>query len=406
MKNRFPTCVLALLVFASGCREDDPNKPFGGGAAPGDVTVTGTRAIPGGAVIRYAFPADDDLLYVKALFEQTPGHEREVRASYYVDSLLIEGLPDAAPKKVRLHAVSRSERLSPGVEIVVEPLTPPIVTVARSLSAAADFGGFALSFDNPDASPVFFNVYVDNAQTYESELHDVIFTERESGVVKVRGLASLPTDFAVYVTDRWGNVSEPYTFRMTPRLEYELDGREFAQLTIPGDVANWANYGGSWIHFWDNSFAVENFAHVKLPTEFPHSTTIDLKRSVLLSRMKIWQYSHKENECYAHGSPRLFQIWGCAEDADFMKPESYTLLLDAEVRKPSGGGFGDPNTEEDMQALLDGHEFEFDNPPVVRYVRFVALESWSGSKCTRVAEMRFWGAPLDGNQPQPNSKLR
>lgn len=394
MKKYFLTALSLPLLLLSGCREDNLNRPYGDSSVPGDVTVTQTRSIPGGAIVKYAFPNNDDLLYVKAVFDQRPGEPREVRASFYVDSLVIEGLASAEPKKIRLYAVSRTEKPSAGVDLTIEPLTPPIVTVAESLSAVTDFGGFALTFDNPDISPVFFNIYYANERTYERQLHDVVFTERPSGTLKIRGLQSLETDFEVYVTDRWGNISEPYAFRMTPRLEYELNGRDFTQLTIPGDVANWANYGGTWAHFFDGSFAVENFAHVKLPTEFPHSTTIDMKGSVLLSRMRIWQYSHKETECYAHGSPQLFQIWGCPEGKDFMKPENYTLLLDAEVTKPSGGGFGDPNTEEDMQALLDGHEFEFDNPPVVRYVRFVALDSWSGSKCTRVAEMRFWGAAM------------
>lgn len=395
MKRNFLLTGFLAIILLAACSEDKI-EPYGDSATPEDVTVLSTRSTSGGAVIKYALPSNNELLYVKAVFDQSEDIKREVSASAYVDSLVIEGLGSTNPHEVKLYAVSKTEKYSKGVSVTITPLMPPIMSVAASLSAVTDFGGFALSYTNPEESRITFNVYYDNAESQGVKLHDVLYTQRKEGVLNIRGLNNLSTKFSIYVTDRWGNLSDPFQFELTPRPEYELNGKSFRETKIVGDV-DWTFYGGTWGAFFDDNFAIANFAHTNVNVPFPHSTTIDLGVPSLLSRMKMWQRLAEE-DFWGHAYPRSIRVMGCPEGMDHTKPENYILMLDASNDKPSGGLYSDPNTAEDIEAAYAGQEFLFDNPDaqiLVRYIRFMSTSSWSGMECSRIAEMKFWGITKD-----------
>ena len=92
MKKIIYITLAALLAVC--CSEVDLLHPYGedDGKNPGVVTDVQVRNEPGGATIFYSLPKDKDLSYVRATFRGTNGVERNVTASAYVDSLVIEGL--------------------------------------------------------------------------------------------------------------------------------------------------------------------------------------------------------------------------------------------------------------------------------------------------------------------------
>ena len=62
--------------------------------------------------------------------------------------------------------------------------------------------------------------------------------------------------------------------------------------------------------------------------------------------------------------------------------------------RPSGADESVPATGEDFDYAYAGQEWEFPlDVPAVRWVRFVQLESWSGSTGLSCMEIRFWGNP-------------
>lgn len=75
------------------CGKSDLLKPFGAedNTPPNVVTDVTYEPIPGGALIKYVLPHDEDLLYVKAVYS-VKGEERNSVASQYNSELLIEGL--------------------------------------------------------------------------------------------------------------------------------------------------------------------------------------------------------------------------------------------------------------------------------------------------------------------------
>lgn len=389
-------CVL-ICAMISSCKEDDIRSPYGSTAksTPDDVSDVIVKNISGGAVLRYSIPDDPDLLYVKAVFESKKGEVREVRSSMYIDSLVIKGIGDTNERNVTVYAVNRVENASKGISVTIHPETPSVMKIQESLTAEVDWGGFQLTFTNTDKEPVSIMVYYENEDTDGFILHDTYYTEQAKGPLAVRGLADKPSNFQVRIKDRWENVSEAYTFDLTPLKEELLDGSKYKEMFITGDV-RWSFFGGRWDCFFNDNYSSFDFAHTDFPQAFPHPTTIDMGATVMLSRMKIWQRL-EDADFYKHGCPRLFKVYGCPANLDPYKEENYILLMETSLEKPSGGEFADPNTAEDIMAAREGHEFLFANDLMqpVRYVRFVSLSSWSGMECTRIAEMKFWGQYVD-----------
>ena len=396
--KRYINPLLAMLVClaAIGCSADDSTQnPYktNDKTPPGQITVTSVDQIAGGAIIRYNTPSDPDLMYVKALFQTSQGETREARASFYVDSIKIHGLGDTNERIVSLYAVDRNENVSAPVFETIIPGEPSVATIANSLTYIVDWGGFILNYVNADRDEVGIYVGFSNENQPEETLYDVFFTSRPEGTIAVRGLESLETSFYVVVKDRWDNTSDSLKFTITPWNESELDKKRFRYVPRVLDDVEWFHYAGAPENLYDNVFPQSwNFAHTAYPIAFPHAVTIDLGVIVKMSRFRLWQYLGELTDYYAHGAPRLFRVWGCPAEANPYEADSWILLMDEEMKKPSGGSFTSPNTLDDMEEANRGHEFVFDmDIPKIRYFRFQSLASWSGMECSRISEITIWG---------------
>lgn len=389
---------ILVLVLLVACKDNTILCPydFTDSVRPGQITVTNVKSVAGGAVITYDVPSDEDLMYIKATYTNTQGEIKETRASFYVDSIKISGLGDVNERVVELRAVDRQENESDPVYQSITPGEPSVFKIFDSFDYQADWGGFLLHYDNVDKEEVGIYVTYTNSMTLETVTHDVFFTSRPTGTIAVRGLESVETDFGVFVEDKYGNVSDTLHFTITPWKESELDKEYFRRITVLDDVP-WDSYAGRNENAWDGIYPQNwNFAHTSQPVPFPHAMTIDLGVTVKLSRMKIWQYLGSDSDYYGHGFPKHFRIYGCPEEKDPYKEESWTLLLDQEVVKPSGGAFGSPNTADDIEEANRGHEYMFDlDIPSIRYYRFQSLASWSGMEVSRIAEITLWGEVQD-----------
>ena len=71
-----------LLILLAACVKEDHKPVAPEGAAPGPVANTAVQNLPGAAKITYSLPPDDQVLYVKAVYEHQPGTKREVKSSY------------------------------------------------------------------------------------------------------------------------------------------------------------------------------------------------------------------------------------------------------------------------------------------------------------------------------------
>lgn len=394
MKNIY---ILFCVFILFSCKGDFEHEPIGGkgGTAPEPVkNARVLRNTPGGAIIAYELPDNVDIQYIKAEYTTTKGRVKDVKSSSYVDTLTIKGLGDTSPRTVKLYSVNRQEMASEPVEIIINPLTPPILSVRESLGYFVDFGGFKIIFkDNDTREELGIYVLVQDSTSVDMLEWDTQFKTSEADTLAVRGLPNKENKFGVYVRDRWDNISDTLYFTLTPWREDYLNKKLFKFISVAGDV-DWNFHGGSPEKAYDDIIGNGNFAHTEFPMEFPHRYTLDLGVNVQLSRFLLWQRPGAD-VLFQHGAPKYYRVYGRADDpkggssADPLG--GWTLLMECTSKKPSGLPQGQ-NSSEDEEYAARGEEFSFPRGiPDVRYVRFEMIRSWSGMKCSVVSELAFHG---------------
>src|SRR3546814_17219838 len=101
--------LLFLLGTLASCQEKVLGPVGADDETPGPVANVQVEPGPGTVHISYSLPDAKNLLYVKALVTIN-GVERETRASFYQNSLIINGFGKSRPYEVTLYAVSRNEK--------------------------------------------------------------------------------------------------------------------------------------------------------------------------------------------------------------------------------------------------------------------------------------------------------
>lgn len=395
MKYKIILSILCGVLLYAGCKEDE-HKVYGSdGIAPGQVTVDSIANTHGGAVIYYTAPTDVDVLYVKAIFNDSNGKQREVKASAVIDSLSIQGIGAMGEYPVELYAVDRGENVSQPTKITISPLLPPVQQILPTIKGEVDYGGIKVSYDNPLRAEVSINILVYDSIQQKMVFRESFFTSQKSGTYSFRGYKSKKTKFGIYVEDRWGNQSETVDFEVTPIPDDFLDKSLFSIFKLTNDMS-FDEYGFNARQMWDNRWSDQwNCGHTNFEP-LPHYLTIDLGTTVKLSRFKLYQRGGYE--LYKHGNPKHFKIYGTLDinklpPYDAANPtDGWTLLKDCHSFKPSGLPVGQVSSE-DIEFQNKGEDFEFDvnNLVEVRFIRIENLETWGDQQVTVIGELSFWG---------------
>ena len=265
----------------------------------------------------------------------------------------------------------------------------PLRAAFSTIDVKEAFGGATVSLENEFKG----NLIVEILTKDEFEQWQPIRTEYTAVKdirLPVRGLDPKPTDFGVILRDRWDNVSDTLFAQLTPLEEYELNKSLFKDNHLDGDEP----FGG-WGHIlanaWDGITSGDNvgMAHTNTFASFPISFTIDLGVTTKLSRYVYW--SRNPDYEYMHGNMKDWEIYGRSDKPVDGSWDGWTFLLKCESFKPSGLPSGQ-NTAEDIEHARNGEEFEFDiDVPEVRYLRFKALSTFSGTNMVHFHELTFYG---------------
>ncbi|HMI01944.1 MAG TPA: DUF5000 domain-containing lipoprotein [Pedobacter sp.] len=387
-----PACLLFLMI--SGCKDTD-TEPFNkNDAAPGPVSNVRIENTPGGANITYDRPAN--MLYIKATYFIRPGVEREVKTTYYKNTLTIDGFADTREYEVKLYAVSRGENASDPVTVKVNPLTPPIQETFKSLNIQENFGGIRVTFINPSEANLVLNVLVqDSIGDYVQA--DAFYTKRKAGFVNVRGFAPVKRKFAVYIRDRWDNHSDTAYTELTPVFEQQLDKTKFKEVRLPTDTYTPHSGFAGVTALWDDKWNSGTVFHTKPGTGLPQWFTFDLGANVSLSRFKFYHRlgggQQSTDGAYAGGDPKVFELYGSNDPNKDGSWDSWTLIGEFQSVKPSGSPQGIVTSEDFQYAVVDGEEFDI--PPGTaryRYLRWRTNKVWGSLDHHYLAELTFFGS--------------
>lgn len=379
-----------MTLIMSACKKEEHSSLYGEGSTPGALTSATVKNLPGAAEITYSLPHDNNILYVKAEYEHQPGVKREVKTSYYTNQLTVDGFGDTLEHEVKLFVVNRSEQVSAPVAVKVKPLTPPVVSVFRSLAVTADFGGLRVAYTNEAKADVAIYTLAANG-TGDMEQANVNYTTLPAGLYTMRGFDSAARRFSFYVKDRYGNISDTLTGIFKPLYEKVLDKNLFRKVLLNTDVGDdWGLpmenlWNGSYTGFWD-------MFHTQTKP-FPMWFTFDMGITVKLSRITVWQrQTPAQDWIYNANNPKKFEIYGSNNPDPDGGWNNWTLLLTHEIVKPSGLPLGQV-TQDDIAAAAKGEELTvpLDKQPV-RYIRIKVLETFTNS-AINIAELSIWGQP-------------
>ncbi len=399
MKKIYSFLIVGILIIIAVCCKQEnygPNRTSAGGP-PSPISNMKVQNLSGAAKISYTLPDNPDLLYVMAKYK-TGIKEREVKSSMYNNFLLVEGFGDTIACQVELYAVNRYEEKSTPVSVTVKPLESPVSTIAKSISADADFGGLTYTFYNAVEAEVSIHVLMlDSVGVWrpaqdQGSTPSVQYTKRMSGTQSVRGLPAVERKFAIYIKDRWENHSDTLKYTFTPLPEIELDRKCsdcFKEVKYASDAAFVAGWGVDMM--FNDVFAGGPTYHTQTSTVVPQWFTFKVGPApTYLSRFKMWQRDGNE---YTVSNVRKFEIWGSNNPSDNWS--SWELLGTFESIRPSGlPATVLTLTSEDAAYVKAGEEFVFPpGTPAVQYLRFKTTETWGLANYVTIGELRFWGKP-------------
>jgi hypothetical protein len=396
-----------LFCFAvfMACEEDKKLIYYDENAAPPvaiDANTVTVENFAGKSVLRYKIPVDDNLLYVRAEYEVSPGVGRQAQSSRFTDSLAIEGFAASGDYEIKLFSVGKNGKESGAVTVIASPLTPPVMESFFSLDIIATFGGIEGKFSNLSGQPLKVVLMIDSTGN-EPEYMQTFMIDNPDAKFSIRGLPSKPMRFFAYMMDRWGNKTDTKEYTLTPMFEEALDKTLWKEHKLPSDFQRAIENDRPGYAF-PNLFSgvicprgqwVGNFLP-DIPS-FPSTFTIDLGVEARLSRFNLipwitWIYTSHVRE---------FEVYGTASrnPGDDLTGGDWTLIGKFRSWKPSGD---DPLvvTEDDRNyAWPGGENFDIeaseDQPSPyfpVRIVRFKILNTWeNGEKYYSIDELSIWG---------------
>lgn len=377
--------VLGLIVYA--CEQEPVGQQPIENVPPGPVSDVNVESTYGGAIITFKLPADEDLLYVKAVYSLREGVRSEIRGSLYKNTLKIEGFGDMLEHEVKLIAVDRSRNESPEVVVKVKPLEPPVVSVGKSLRLLEDFGGVHAFWENPQRAEVAVVIIKED----KNKEFNTLETFRNTMVVGegiVRGQDTISQKFGCYVRDRWGNQSEIKYVTLKPIFETMFNRTKFREVLLPNDKT--AHEGDPITKAFDGDYGMYNYYHTVWGDGiWPSSFTMDLGQVVKLSRFKVFQ---RMQFPFGLGNLKDFEVWGCETLNTTGSWDGWTKLANYKSVKPSGLP-EQQYTSEDYEYAAAGENFTVPfTAPKVRYLRFRVTEVWgTGGDAWHICEMEFYG---------------
>lgn len=393
--------LLSVLVFVA-CKEEMTDI-----TAPSKVTNISFVPTNGGAILSFTSPADDDLLFVKAVYTNALGKEVFKVSSRYAETIEIDGFVDESPQIVRLYAVDANNNASEPAEVQITPNKSFIYNVLESVELNEQLGGVRITWENPDLKTVFVYVHFSKG---DKEYERILSSSLSKPTLMIRGLDPDEYQFSVSVEDFNGNRTtklDKGTYK--PLLEQKIDKstwRVVQNMSVDGD-----KWEGTLASFFDdvvdtkevgsdNSYFIisrdDNGGMLKWPLDI----VIDLNKTVVINRFVVWQRAFEYLNPEQNGVSQNYYYY----KEENMRSFSVSVSVDKTTWLPLGSfDIGDPRDEAGnippakIKEAIDGHEFNLEGiSPQFRYLKFSILSNYGSEANVYGSEITLYG--LDNQQ--------
>ena len=399
MKSTIYKFLLWSLVLLTGlwsCKKRDVIGPLDHNSTPpGPVSNGKVVNLKGEAQITYTLPGDEDLLYVKAVYEIRKGVTREAKASFYTNTLLVDGFQDTSATEVSLYAVNSSEVASTPYKVTVKPLKPAYLSSFDSLKVTATFGGINIRTTNPDAKALAIIVLLKDKNGQWAQ-YGAVYSSLKEINQSLRGMDTTKKSFAFYVRDQFQNESDTLFKDLSPLYETLIPKSGFSEYPLPTDLGVNA-YGRQMRNLWDGIYGGWGSAICTYETLTDTTNgvwfTFDMGVTAQLSRFTWWHYP--DPRYFENASMKVYELWGTTNPSPSGSWAGWTKLVECRDKKPSGLPYGTENSD-DAAAGQAGSTWEIPiTAPPVRYIRVRHKYNFSGLRQTLTGcEISIYGKPL------------
>lgn len=392
-----------LLLTLSNCGDADVNNPRGLSdiASQIDVNTVRVNNMSGTSIVYFDRPDDRNLKYVQAVYELADGTVRKFNSSYFTDSLVINGFPDAGEYTLKIYSVNYTEKFSEPISIKINPEQPPYKKVLDDCKVEATFAGFRFtSVDEvrTDLSIIFLR-QAENGQWDEINA----YYTRKSHLLQhvVRGQEAKETNFAFYAQDQWGHKSDTVYATLTPWFEMEIPKTNplWKNMNLPTDAKmhSWSGSAVSVEKMFDGGQGNSSNCYHTVPGGgIPHWTTLDLGAKYIFSRVVFHWRGGMQAAYFDSYCPKTFEIHGSNNPTmNGAWDDSWELIETIQVLREDG-----TQTPQSQSALTSNEKawytggLNFDFPvgiPGYRYIRIRMLSTYGGVDYTAIGEMTLFG---------------
>jgi hypothetical protein len=124
MKKLYFIPIIMLAVLMWKCAEPTDWHDATDNVPPGSVNNVKVENLPGGAIITYTLPSDNDVMGAKVVYSLSEeGESMERFAS--TDSLELEDYGDTNEHQVTVYAIDKSGNVSAGTPVTIRPHSLP-----------------------------------------------------------------------------------------------------------------------------------------------------------------------------------------------------------------------------------------------------------------------------------------
>ena len=391
--------LFVVTWWCAACSEDTIGQYPIDSTPPQPVSNPKVTNFAGGATITYDLPDETDLLYVYARYTLPNGLLQDIKTSVFSNSLTVKGFAKSQKFNLQLIAVDQSQNESTPVEVEIEPEDAIIYDVIRSINYERAFGGFKVTWENAVRDEITVNFLRFDEATDKFVPIEVFYSSEKKASRAVRGQEAVMSTFAVYARDMYYNYSDTLTFELEPLYEKLLDKNNFKDMPkLPAFPLHAWSYPNLTV-LWDDVLIgnTSQTVYYIMPTDgIDAYFTMDMGVTANLSRFRMWGRAdyffrlHNPYDFYLMGTNDV-AVANNAASAD----AQWIHLIDCISYRPSGLDSSVEATPDDYAFAAAGEEFEFDDAPAVRYIRFKVRKTWGGSNGLHLAEIRFWGAPIE-----------
>lgn len=396
-----PVCLMVLAIGITACKKNNGFNTVISGDTTKPLPVSNVKVdnFSGGANITYDLPNSPNLLYVLAKYKINDNTARETKSSYYTDTVVVDGFAKEKAYQVTLYAVTRANVMSDPVTVTVNPKTPVYSAVRPTLILSPDFSGVNVTGLNPSKKDITLVFLSFNKNTGALEIEDQYFTKSDKIDYSIRGFKSEERRFGVYVTDKWGNISDTLQKSLTPLFEEAIDKSKFNALNLNTDTPT--DFGWAVPYLWDGKLDGNGW-HTKFGEPLPFTCSFGIGKTYKLSRFVLYQRIGAAYT-YNYGNPREFSLWGTNSST----PQDIKLP----VRAPEGtvignwvnlGNFVFPDppsgnrpgatTSADEDFVKKGVSFKVPfQAPSVKYLRVAVATTWGNVAAAHLMEITPFG---------------